>query len=114
VNWIFALDENGTRRRWLPDLFVGDRANPGMPADFQFMAPTIAEQRGQWEIVDRAPPAPLRYLLQLDGYVQRFPLRDELFHPGESAANLLAALISGAVKQNPAEPPWARTQAWAE
>jgi hypothetical protein len=62
----------------------------------------------------RSLPAAFQDLSALPDFARAFPLQDELFHPNEISAGLLAAIITGSGIEHPEHPLWNKTRAWAD
>ena len=114
VDWAFSIDAGQTQRWYLPDILLSTLEHPVMPADFQVVALPIELKAGDAIYLDQALPAHPVALGSLPGFVARFPLHDEMFHPNEIAAGLLAALLSGDGIRSPEHPLWEHTRRWAE
>jgi len=113
VDWAFAVGAADARQWFLPDILLATLDHPKMPQDFQVVALPITLSGDSASYVDRSLPAHPRELETLEGFGARFPLHDELFHPNEIAAGLLAAIISGVGTRDPDHPLWAQTRQWA-
>jgi hypothetical protein len=113
VGWIFSINQGGSRHWFLPDLLINTRAHPQMPMGFQIVALAVEKQGDRWAYLDPASPGNPRLLYGLDDYIQRFPIHDELYHPNEIAANMLAAWITGVRMKDPDNFMWNKMQAWA-
>jgi hypothetical protein len=114
VDWAFSVDAGKAQRWYLPDILLATLEHPAMPADFRVVALPIELKAGDAVYLDQALPAHPVALDSLDAFVARFPLHDEMFHPNEIAAGLLAALLSGDGIRSPEHPLWERTRRWAE
>jgi hypothetical protein len=113
VDWIFSIND-GTSTQWLlPDLLIKNTEHPQMPQDFEIVAEGVKQQGDTWVYLDKAPPGNPKSLYGIDAYVQRFPITDELFHPNEIAAGMLAAWITGIRMKNPDNVMWEKMRAWA-
>ena len=112
-DWAFALGEGAGQRWLLPEILVDHGDHPQMPADFRVVALRIDQQGATWAYTDQAAPTDTPLLDDLKEYVERFPVRDELFHPNEIAAGMLSYLLIGAPLPNPQSPMWSQTSAWA-
>ena len=114
ADWVFPIGA-GAERHWvLPDILLENLENPRMPQDFNIVALAVKQEAVHWRYVDQTQPAVLQELSGLDGYVRAFPERQELFHPNEICAVLLAEMIVGDDIRQPEHPLWAKTRAWAE
>ena len=113
ADWIFSINQGGSRHWFLPDLLINTRAHPQMPMGFQIVALAVEKQGEHWAYLDPVSPGNPRLLYGIDDYIQRFPLHDELYHPNEIAANMLAAWITGVRMKDPDNPMWSKMQAWA-
>ncbi len=114
ADWVFPIGDGGARRWVLPDLVLENLDNPRMPQDFSIVALAVKQDGALWHYVDQAQPAALRSLSGLEAYVRAFPEHQELFHPNEICAVMLAELITGDDVQQPEHALWATTRAWAE
>jgi hypothetical protein len=113
VDWAFSIAEAGGTRWYLPDILLADMEHPAMPRDFQVVALPIHLKDESAEYADAAMPEHPQGLERLNAFVARFPLHEELFHPNEIAAGLLAAIITGVGEKNQNYPLWDATRAWA-
>ena len=113
VDWIFSIDQGAGGHWWLPDLLINNRDHPQMPMGFQMVALGVKRQGDKWEYLDPVSPGNPQLLYGIDAYIQRFPIHDELFHPNEIAANMLAAWITGVRIKDPDNPMWNKMSAWA-
>jgi hypothetical protein len=113
VDWAFAIDQGSGSQWLLPDLLLNNRTHPQMPMGFQMVALGVMPQGDHWIYLDPLTPGNPQLLYGIDPYIQRFPIRDELFHPNEIAANMLAAWITGVRLKAPDNPMWNKMQAWA-
>lgn len=112
-DWIFALGK-GDRERWmLPEILVDHGDHPRMPEDFQVVALRVQQHGAAWAYADQTAPASPTALDSLQEYVERFPVRDELFHPNEIAAGMLSYLLTAAPLPQPENSMWSLTRTWA-
>jgi hypothetical protein len=114
ADWVFPIDENGARRWVLPDIVLASLENPRMPQDFKLVALAVKPQRASWSYADQSELLELQQLSSLDGYVRAFPDAQEIFHPNEICAVMLAQLIAGAAVSQPEHELWAKTRAWID
>jgi len=112
VEWIFSSDQGAATQWLLPDLLINDRAHPQMPMGFQIVALGVKNQGDRWAYLNPSSGNP-QLLYGIDAYIQRFPIHDELFHPNEIAANMLAAWITGVRMKDPDNPMWNKMSDWA-
>ncbi len=112
-DWVFALGSGAAQRWMLPELLVDHGDHPRMPEDFRVVAVRIERHGAAWGYADKNAPAETLALESLQEYVERFPVRDELFHPNEIAAGMLSDLIIGAPLPNPENAMWSLTRTWA-
>jgi hypothetical protein len=113
VGWIFSIDQGAVKQWLLPDLLINNRAYPQMPMGFQIVALGVKKHADRWQYLPPASPGNPQLLYGLDAYIQRFPIHDELYHPNEIAANMLAAWITGVRMKDPDNPMWNKLYAWA-
>jgi hypothetical protein len=113
ADWVFPLGDPAGRRWVLPVVLLLKLDHPRMPDDFNVVALEVRERPGAWEFADRSLPAAFQDLSALPDFVRAFPLQDELFHPNEISAGLLAAIITGSGIEHPEHPLWNETRAWA-
>jgi hypothetical protein len=114
ADWVFPIGGASARRWILPVVVLLKLDHPRMPDDFDVAALDVREQAGAWTIADRSIPASLQELSALPDFVRAFPIQDELFHPNEISAGLLAAIITGSGIEHPEHPLWNETRAWAD
>jgi hypothetical protein len=114
ADWVFPVGAAAARRWILPDVLLLKLDHPLMPDDFDVVALDVREQAGGWTFADRSMPASLQELSALPDFVRAFPLQDEVFHPNEISAGLLAAIITGSGIEHPEHPLWNKTRAWAD
>jgi hypothetical protein len=112
VDWVFSIAQGAGTQWLLPDLLINNRAHPQMPMGFQIVALRVDKQGERWAYLDPDSGNP-QLLYGIDAYIQRFPIHDELFHPNEIAANMLAAWITGVRLKDPDNPMWNKMSAWA-
>jgi hypothetical protein len=112
-DWVFALGKDAGQRWMLPEILVDHGDHPQMPADFRVVAVRVEHHGASWVYADQSAPAETVVLDSLQEYVERFPVRDELFHPNEIAAGMLSYLIIGASLPNPENAMWSLTRTWA-
>lgn len=113
ADWAFSLGR-GTARRWyLAEILVDHGDHPRMPADFRIVALRLTHHGTEWAYADQVQPAEIIELSSLTEFVERFPVRDELYHPGEIAADLLSSLIVGGPLVRADSRMWADTRRWA-
>jgi hypothetical protein len=94
-DWAFP-DGEGAARRWLlPEIQLRELDAPRMPEDFELVATPVQARGGVWQYLDRSAPETTEPLTNFTEFFGKFPIRDELFHPNEIAAGLLAAQGSG-------------------
>ena len=110
--WAFSLGQGAGQRWLLPVVFVDHGDHPKMPGDFRVVAVRIVHQGRSWDYADHSQPADTPELDSLSAYVERFPVRDELFHPNEIAADMLSYLLIGAALPDPENALWSGTQVW--
>ncbi len=113
-SWVFSVGKDASQRWLLPEVLLTKLEHPQMPRDFQIVALAMVERRGVWGFADQSAPASFQSLEDLDEYSRRFPIRDEMFHPNEIMAGLLAALITDSGKRDPTHELWDKTRAWAD
>ena len=113
ADWVFPIGDDAPRHWVLPDIVVENLDSPRMPQDFDIVALAVMQDEAHWSYVDQSKPSMLQELSGLDAYIRAFPEQQELFHPNEISAVLLAALISGEGRQQQEHPLWAKTRAWA-
>jgi hypothetical protein len=113
VDWIFSVGEGASMQWLLPDILTANPNHPRMPQDFQIVAFGVRKLGNTWTYLDPASPGNPQPLYGIDSYVQRFPTRDELFHPNEIAATMLAAWITGVGMTNPDNEMWSKMKDWA-
>lgn len=113
VTWIFSIKDGAVTKWLLPDLLIKNPDHPHMPQDFEPVAEELVKNGGTWEFLDSSTPGNTRLLYGIDSFVQRFPINDELFHPNEIAAGMLAAWIVGIDIKNPDNGMWEKMRAWA-
>jgi hypothetical protein len=113
ADWVFPIGDASARHWILPDVLLLKLDHPRMPDDFDIVALEVREQAGTWEFADRNLPASLQELSALPDFVRAFPIQDELFHPNEICAGLLAAIITESGIELPQHPLWNKTRAWA-
>ncbi len=113
-SWVFSVGEGADQRWLLPEVLLTNLEHPQMPRDFQIVALSMFERRGVWGFADQSAPSSFQSLDGLEEYSRRFPVRDEMFHPNEIMAGLLAALITDSGKRDPTHPLWDKTRAWAD
>ena len=111
--WAFSLGDGAGQRWWLPVVFVDHGDHPNMPGDFRVVAVRIEPHGESWRYADLTAPPDTPTLDSLSAFVGRFPVRDELFHPNEIAADLLSYLLIGAPLPASDSAVWAATRAWA-
>ena len=114
TDWVFPVGAGAARHWILPDLVLKNLDHPRMPDDFDVVALDAEEHAGAWSLVDRSMPAAFQELDGLPDYTRAFPTGDELFHPNEISAGLLATILSGSRVRNPEHELWNKTRAWAE
>jgi hypothetical protein len=114
TDWVFPIGAGAARHWILPDLVLKNIDRPRMPDDFDVVALDVEEHAGAWSFVDRSMPATFQELGSLPDYTRAFPTGDELFHPNEISAGLLATILSGSRVRNPEHELWGKTRAWAE
>jgi hypothetical protein len=112
VDWVFPSDQGASTIWLLPDLLINNRAHPQMPMGFQIVALGVKQHGEKWGYLDADSGNP-QLLYGIDAYIQRFPIHDELFHPNEIAANMLAAWVTGVRLKDPDNPMWNKMSAWA-
>ena len=111
-DWVFPDGEGGARRWLVPEIQLRTLDAPHMPEDFVLIATPVQAHGGVWQYLDRtAPEAPLQ--LTEFSFFAKFPIRDELFHPNEIAAGLLAALLTDYGQQTPDAALWQQTRQWS-
>jgi hypothetical protein len=111
VEWIYPLGKGDSRQWILPDIELSELNHPKMPADFKEVALRVHQVDGShWAVDDKEPVAMLESLPE---YVGAFPVKSELFHPNEIAADMLAEILYGGPKENPQHELWSKTQMWA-
>jgi hypothetical protein len=98
ADWVFPLGDPAGRRWVLPVVLLLKLDQPRMPDDFNVVALEVRDRPGAWEFADRSLPAAFQ----------------EVFHPNEISAGLLAALITGSGIEHPEHPLWNKTRAWAD
>jgi hypothetical protein len=113
ADWIYPVGDASARHWILPVVLLLKLDHPRMPDDFDVAALDVREQGGSWTVADRSMPASLQELAAVADFVRAFPIQDELFHPNEISAGLLAALITGSGIEHPEHPVWNKTRAWA-
>ena len=111
--WAFSLGNKATRHWRLPVVFVDHWDHPNMPGDFRVVAVRIEPHGKSWNYADLTAPADTPTLDSLSAFVERFPVRDELFHPNEITADLLSSLLIGAPLPVPDSIVWSGTRTWA-
>lgn len=114
ADWAFPIGTPAARHWILPDVLLLKLDHPRMPDDFDVVALEVREQAGDWTFADRSMPASLQELSALPDFVRAFPNHDEMFHPNEISAGLLAAIIIGSGIEHPEHPLWNKTRAWAD
>jgi hypothetical protein len=114
ADWVFPVGAAAARHWILPDVLLLKLDHPRMPDDFDVVALDVRERAGAWEFADRSMPVPLQELSALPDFVRAFPTQDEIFHPNEISAGLLAAIITGSGIEHPEHPLWNKTRAWAD
>jgi hypothetical protein len=112
-DWVFSVGSGDHGQWYLPEILVDHGEHPKMPDDFRVVALRIAHEGATWAYADAVQPAATTDLESLREYVERFPVRDELFHPNEIAAGMLSYLIIGAPLPNAQSPMWPATREWA-
>jgi hypothetical protein len=113
ADWIFPIGD-GVDRYWvLPEIVLRTLEQPRMPQDFDVVALSVTQQAEHWHFADQTQPASYQELANLEVYARAFPDHQEMFHPNEIAAVMLAAIISGYGIQQPEHELWAKTRAWA-
>jgi hypothetical protein len=111
-DWAFP-DGEGEARRWLvPEIQLRTLDAPRMPEDFAVIATPVRAHGSVWQYLDRTAPEAPQQLADF-GFFAKFPIRDELFHPNEIAAGLLAALLTDYGQQNPDAALWQQTRQWS-
>jgi hypothetical protein len=114
ADWVFSVGDSAARHWVLPEVLLLKLDHPSMPDDFDVVAIDVRERPGAWEFADRSIPATLQGLAALPDFVRAFPVQDEVFHPNEISAGLLAAIITGSGIEHPEHPLWNKTRAWAD
>jgi hypothetical protein len=114
ADWVFPAGDASARHWILPDVLLLKLDHPRMPDDFHVVALDVREQAGAWDFADRSMPASLQELSAQADFVRAFPVQDEVFHPNEISAGLLAAIITGSGIEHPEHPLWNKTRAWAD
>jgi hypothetical protein len=114
ADWVFPVGDPAARHWILPSLLLLNVDHPHMPDDFNVVALEVQEHAGGWTFADHDMPAAFQALSALQEYVRAFPDQSEAFHPNETSAGLLAAIISGSGVEHPEHPLWGKTRAWAE
>jgi hypothetical protein len=113
VDWIFSVADGAGTQWLLPDILTSNPDHPRMPQDFQIVALGVRKQGNTWIYLDPVSPGNPQPLYGIDSYVQRFPTPDELFHPNEIAATMLAAWITGVGLSKPDSEMWSKLKDWA-
>jgi hypothetical protein len=112
-DWAFPVGEGGKRRWFVPEIQLRELQTPRMPEDFELIATPIQARGGVWEYLDQSAPERPAPLTQFTEFFAKFPIRDELFHPNEIAAGLLAGLITDYGQETPQAGLWEQTRRWA-
>lgn len=112
-DWVFPDGEGAARRWWLPEIQLRGLEAPRMPEDFELIATPVQARGRVWEYLQKSAPAAPEPLANFTGFFAKFPIRDELFHPNEIAAGLLAALITGYGEEIPQAAIWDQTRRWS-
>ncbi|HWX34436.1 MAG TPA: hypothetical protein VNZ53_44295 [Steroidobacteraceae bacterium] len=114
ADWIFPVGDAAARHWILPEVLLLKLEHPRMPDDFDVVAIDVRERDGAWGFADRSMPASLQELSALPDFLRAFPVHEEMFHPNEISAGLLAAIITGSGIEHPEHPLWNKTRAWAD
>ena len=114
ADWVFPIGAAAARHWILPDVLLLKLEHPRMPDDFDVVALDVHERAGGWEFADRNMPAALKELAAQPEFARAFPVQDEMFHPNEISAGLLAAIITGSGIEHPEHPLWNKMRAWAD
>jgi hypothetical protein len=114
ADWVFPIGDGAARHWIIPYLVLRNLDHPRMPDDFDVVALDVDEGVDAWAFADRNMPAAFSELDSLTAYMRAFPDQNELFHPNEISAGLLAAILSGSQIPHPEHPLWSQTRAWAE
>jgi hypothetical protein len=114
ADWILPIGDGAARRWILPYVLLTNLDHPRMPDDFDIVALDLEEHAGSWTLADRSMPAAFHELESLPEYVRAFPDQDEVFHPNEISAGLLAAILSGSRITHPEHALWSKTRAFAD
>jgi hypothetical protein len=114
ADWVFAAGDASARHWILPVVLLLKLEHARMPNDFHVVALDVRERAGGWDFADRNMPASLQELAAQPDFVRAFPVQDEVFHPNEISAGLLAAIITGSGIEHPEHPLWNKTRAWAD
>jgi hypothetical protein len=112
-DWAFPVGEGGARRWLVPEIQLRELDKPRMPEDFQLVATPIRARGGIWEYSDQSAPGKTDQLMEYPEFFAKFPIRDELFHPNEIAAGLLAGLITDYGQESPQAALWEQTRRWS-
>ncbi|MFP8776970.1 hypothetical protein [Hydrogenophaga sp. RWCD_12] len=110
--WIFPLP-GSPGEAVLPWLQLGNLQTPSMPRDFQKQAVRFRLEQGQWRLQEPDGRPSSGPLLEVQGYVDAFPNRNELYHPHEIAADLLGYWLAGRTDASAQHPLRRALPAWA-
>jgi hypothetical protein len=69
---------------------------------------------GHFEFADSAAPPRMQNLEDIAEFQHRYPVHNEVFHPNEITAVMLAALLTDSGKEEPSHELGDRTQRWMD
>jgi hypothetical protein len=110
--WVYPMP--GGKQAALPYLLLDNLTHPRMPQDFRTVAVMAQKDQGRWlwMLQDGLPVT--QPLDGLKAYVNAFPNPDEIYHPYEISADMLAYWLAGRSDGDAGHPLRAKLIKWAK